>query len=43
MIRITTALLSRALAAPANAQDVRFHDAQGRVTPALSAFGQTGH
>jgi hypothetical protein len=29
--------------APANAQDVRFHDAQGRVTPALSAFAQTGH
>jgi hypothetical protein len=41
---ITIALLTTlATLAPAQAQDVRFHDAQGRVTPALSAFGQTGH
>jgi len=41
---ITTALLTTlATLAPARAQDVRFHDAQGRVTPALSGFRQTGH
>jgi uncharacterized membrane protein YhaH (DUF805 family) len=42
---ITIALLSTLTTlAPAQAQNVRrFHDAQGRVTLALSAFGQTGH
>src|SRR6516164_11627734 len=41
---ITIALLTTlATLAPAQAPDIRFHDAQGRVTPALSAFGQTGH
>jgi hypothetical protein len=41
---ITIALLTTlAMLAPAPAQDVRFRDAQGRVTPAVSAFGQTGH
>jgi hypothetical protein len=32
LIRITTALLLLTLTAPAQAQDVRFHDAHGRVT-----------
>src|SRR5262249_10865465 len=38
-MRIITIELVTTLAtlAPAQAQDVRFHDAQGRVTPALSA------
>jgi len=36
LIRIVVAL-SLLLAAPAQAQDVRFHDRAGRVTPALSA------
>jgi hypothetical protein len=41
---ITIALLATLAAlAPANAKDVRFRDAHGRVTPALSGFGQTGH
>jgi hypothetical protein len=41
---IAIALLTTlATLAPAQAQDVRFHDAQGRVAPALSGFGQTGH
>jgi len=39
---ITIALTTLATLAPAQAH-VRFHDAQGRVTPALSGFGQTGH